>query len=73
MEYTKMACKCGCGRPLMAGQTNWATPACVLRSMMNDPALVDVFGGVEAFEAAIASLEARTLAEMVDPPTEDGT
>jgi hypothetical protein len=41
--------------------------------MMTDAALVDVFGGVEAFEAAIASLEARTLAEIGEPPTEDGT
>lgn len=51
-----MKCECGCGRELAAGQTKFASAACVLRDAAKDPDFVAVFG-CEALEATIAALD----------------
>jgi hypothetical protein len=46
MQRPKTHCVCGCGRKLTPDTgRNFATPACVLRTMQKHPGLVEIFGG----------------------------
>jgi hypothetical protein len=59
MQRKKDTCVCGCGRKLVPGETgqNFATPACVLRTMQKHPGLAAAFG--EDLQAAIDVYEGQ--------------